>query len=121
MPRSSTSSRSSPHSSLSKYKPSTVVPYTPHIEQPTLGQTVKQGFGLGVGSGIGHVLVGRVFGVGSPTAPTVSPHQTSPPKKETCEFERKVFENCLINHRELCHNEQLSLTECLKLSKKDLE
>lgn len=117
MPRSSTPSRSSSVPMRPKYKPSSIVPYTPSVSQPTLGDTVKQGFGLGVGSGLGHALIGRMFGgIGSPTTPTVSPSQ-----KEPCEMERKSFDNCLLNNSDVCYNHQMALTQCLKLSKKDLE
>lgn len=120
MPRSSTPSRSSrPSLPTPVYKPSTVVPYTPPMTQPTFGQSIKDGVGLGIGSGIGHALVGRMFGIGSPTTPTVSPQP--PSSSKDCEAERKSFEVCLVHNSDVCHNQQLALTQCLQLSKKDHE
>lgn len=114
-------------SSSSRSTPRAVVPYRPplpptsvthHVDTSrTLGQSIKDGFGLGVGSGIGHAMVSRVFGLGSPTTPV---SQTQTPK-EPCEFERKAFELCLTSNNDTCHNKQFALTECLKLSKKDHE
>lgn len=101
-----------------KYKASSVVPYTP---QPTFGQSIKDGVGLGIGSGLGHALVGRMFGgLGSPTTP-VGVYPESPPTKEACKVERRAFESCLMSSPDICHTEQSSLTQCLHSSKKDLE
>lgn len=121
MPRTNSSSSRSSVPMIPKYKPSTVVPYTPPVTQPTFGQSIKDGVGLGIGSGIGHAIVGRMFGIGSPTTPTVSPHTATLPSKEPCDAERKSFEACLINGSDICHNKQMALTQCLQLSKKDLE
>lgn len=116
-------------SSSSRPTPKAVVPYrsspapilrhvpSPTFERPTLGQSMKDGFGLGVGSGLGHALVNRMFGLG---APTTTPSPQAPPK-EPCEFERRSFELCLTSNNDTCHNKQFALTECLRLSKKDRE
>jgi len=122
MPRSNSSSSRSSVPIVPKYKPSSVVPYTPPLTQPTFGQSVKDGVGLGIGSGIGHAIVGRLFGLGTPTTPTVSPHSTPlPAPKELCNAERKSFEACLLNGSDMCHNKQMALTQCLQLSNKDHE
>jgi hypothetical protein len=118
MPRSSSprSKSSTSHLPVPKPKPSSVVPFHPTVPttSPTLGQSMKDGFGLGLGSGIGHMVINRMFGPSYPVHPQPPPQNS---QKEPCEFERKVFENCILNKGEVCHNEQLSLTECLKLSK----
>jgi hypothetical protein len=92
------------------------------VSQPTLGETVKQGFGLGLGSGLGHVVINRMFGLGAPTNqihPSPAPSPSAP--KEPCEAERKSFESCLLNNSDVCYNQQAALTQCLHLSKKDHE
>ena len=78
---------------------------------------MKDGFGLGLGSGIGHMVINRMFGPSYPIHPQPPPN----PQKESCEAERKSFESCLLNASDVCHTEQLSLTQCLQLSKKDRE
>jgi hypothetical protein len=98
---------------------SPLAPTTPIPTTPTFGQSVKDGIGLGIGSGLGHAFVNRIFG---PTMPTVSSHGVPPtPPKEPCQAERKAFETCLLSNTDVCHNQQMSLTQCLQLSKKDLE
>lgn len=123
MPRSSSSTSSS--RSVVPYRPSAssapVVPHVPAIQQPTLGETVKQGFGLGVGSGLGHALVGRMFGIGAPTNQIHPAPSTPANAKGPCEAERKSFESCLLNNSDVCYNQQTALTQCLQLSKKDRE
>jgi hypothetical protein len=97
---------------IPKYKASSVVPYTP--THPTFGQSIKDGVGLGIGSGLGHALIGRMFGgLGSPT----EVH----PVKEACKVERRAFESCIMTNPDICQSEQSSLTHCLHSSKKDLE
>lgn len=53
---------------------------------PTLGQSMKDGFGLGVGSAIAHRLVAGIFG-----APTVAVAQAREPT---------AFEQCVAEHRD---------------------
>ncbi len=96
-------------------KPSAVVPF--HPTTPTFSQSIKDGVGLGIGSGIGHSLVNRIFGPSYPSHPTSVTQQQQQP----CDFERKAFEACLLNNMDVCHNQQLALSECLKLSKKGPE
>lgn len=54
---------------------------------PTLGQSIKDGFGLGIGSAIGHRIVSGIFG-----APTVN--VTTAPREPT------AFEKCISEHRD---------------------
>lgn len=109
MPRSSgssfkSSSRSSSSStptrsvssvpSVPKYQPSPVA-YT----TPTLGQSMKEGFGLGVGASIARNVVDRAFGAFTSTTPTTSTTSTSsqisshvPVQENT-----KLYEQCIEN------------------------
>lgn len=118
MPR-STSHSSSKSSSAHVPSPAFRNPYSSvgntnplPIEQPTLGQTIKQGFGFGAGSAIAH----RIFG----TTPTVVMPSTSDKKIESpCEKERIAFENCMKTKSsdDFCGNEQISYTQCLHIGK----
>lgn len=112
MPRSTShsSSKSSPvpvfrnpYSSVANTQPV-------HIEQPTLGQTLKQGFGFGAGSAIAH----RIFGA-TPTIQLPSNQKIESP----CEKERTAFENCMRTKSsdDFCGNEQISYTQCLHQGK----
>jgi hypothetical protein len=79
--------------------------------QMSLGSSIKDGIGLGIGSSLGHRIVGAFF----PTNSTVAPSPSLPEKKEPCYVERKAFENCLINESQFfCHDQQANLTACLK-------
>jgi hypothetical protein len=119
MPRSS--SHSSSHKSTPTHKPSAVVPFhnplssvgVPNrleIQQPTLGQSIKQGFGFGAGSAIAH----RFFGA-SPTI--LAPSQ--PEVKLPCDKERTAFENCMKTKStdDFCGDQQMAYTQCIRLSK----
>ncbi len=117
MPRSSSSSSSR---SIAPYRPSPApAPVVHHtVDRPTIGQSIKDGVGLGIGSGLGHALVNRMFGIGAPTNQIhPAPFTPSPPAKEPCEAERKSFESCLLNNSDVCYNQQTALTQCLQLSK----
>jgi hypothetical protein len=84
-----------------------------HIEQPTLGQSLKQGFGFGAGSAIAH----RIFGL----SPTLVGQSVSDKKVEsTCEKELTAFETCLKSKSsdDFCGEEQINLTRCLQKSPK---
>ncbi len=115
MPRSSSSSSSS--RSVVPYRSTASSPSVVHhaVERPTLGQSIKDGVGLGIGSGLGHALVGRMFGIGAPTN-QIHPYPSTI-AKEPCEAERKSFESCLLNNSDVCYNQQTALTQCLQLSK----
>jgi hypothetical protein len=116
MPRSSSSSSSK---SIAPYRPSPApAPVVHHaVERPTLGQSIKDGVGLGIGSGLGHALVNRMFGIGAPTNQIHPAPFTPTNAKEPCEAERKSFETCLLNNSDVCYNQQTALTQCLQLSK----
>ena len=82
------------------------------VEPPTLGQSLKQGFGFGAGSAIAH----RIFG----PSPVIQSVNASSDKKVTipCENERHAFETCIKTKSidDYCSSEQISYSHCLKLS-----
>lgn len=106
MPRANSSSRSPVP--RSPYKPATVAPPPKHIstpitpapvpttvhhtvEAPTLGQSMKQGFGWGMGSAIAH----RIFGA----TPVVN-HTTTMVVSSNPEYEKCMKES--FNDKEAC-------------------
>ncbi len=108
MPRSSSSQSKLPV----KHNPPQSSPSIPNrieIEQPTLGQTLKQGFGFGAGSAIAH----RLF----------NPFPTSAPsdkKSESpCEKERFAFETCMKTKsaEDFCGEQQMGYTQCLAIAR----
>ena len=68
-------SRVAPHSKVSSVMPA-----------PSLGQSIKDGIGLGIGSAIGHRIVSSIFG-----APTVSVAAQHVPT---------AFEKCIVENRD---------------------
>lgn len=67
--------------------PSVVNPIvvSPSVAKPSLMQTVKEGVGFGIGSAIGHRIIGGLFGPSSPQEP----------KRRLTEYEQ-----CLAEHRD---------------------
>lgn len=123
MPRSTQSKQAAPF----RYNPPKIsapppMKHTPapppaiHIPAPppqiSMMQSMKEGFGLGIGSSIAHNVVGRMFG-----APAYTPSQAKPQKP--CAAELKAFENCLLSEetRPFCGDQQHAYTECVKLNK----
>ena len=101
MPRLSSSSRpkspvrsnstvSKPTTSVSAYKPSSV-PAVYHTPQPTLLQSMKEGFGLGVGVSVARNLVDRAFGTVAASAPVAAV------QKSTVPYDSKLYEQCIEN------------------------
>jgi hypothetical protein len=88
------------------------IPMTPvQYPQMSFGQSMKDGFGLGVGSAIAQRMVGAFF----PTNRTAVVPEPSRMKQEACETQRTAFENCLLNESEyFCHEQQAILTQCLR-------
>lgn len=108
MPRSQSTSKSN-HSSVVPFRnPYSSVGNTSavHVEQPTLGQSIKQGFGFGAGSAIAH----RMFGM-TPTIIAPSDKKISNP----CDKELTAFTNCLktTSTDGFCGEEQIAYTKCL--------
>ncbi len=123
MPRSS--SRTQPYPKSSTLAPTPVFrnPYSSvgattsppshlTIEQPTLGQTIKQGFGFGAGSAIAHRILG-------PT-PTILQAPSDKKVEHPCEKELIAFESCMKTRStdDYCGNEQMAYTHCLRLESK---
>jgi hypothetical protein len=119
MPRSSSSSSS--HRTAPLSKPSAVVPFqnplssvsVPNrleIQQPTLGQSLKQGFGFGAGSAIAHRFFGATPTILAPSQPEVKP---------PCDKERTAFETCMKTKStdDFCGDQQMAYTQCIRLSK----
>jgi hypothetical protein len=81
--------------------------------QMSIGTSIKDGVGFGIGSALAHRMVGAFF----PTNRiAIAPEPAAQKQSESCETERRAFENCLINESEFfCHNQQESLTACLKI------
>jgi hypothetical protein len=81
---------------------------------PSFGQTMKEGFSLGVGSAIAHRVVGAIFG-----APTVNVSQTSTPIAHPCDKERFAFESCMKTQSmdTFCGQEQIAYTDCIHMTK----
>jgi hypothetical protein len=114
MPRTHTSSsthlsKSSPAPVVFQNPYSSVAPRPPIIEQPTLGQSIKQGFGFGAGSAIAH----RFFGA-TPTVVSVPDKKVQLP----CENERSAFESCLKSKTidDFCGEQQMAYTQCIRLT-----
>lgn len=122
MPRSTSSKQAAPF----RYNPPKIkmpnpppVPYKPAPspmvlpQAPTMMQSMKDGFGLGLGSSIAHNVVGRMFG-----APAYTPNRPTEPEKKPCANELREFENCLVSSdTTFCGDKQNAYVECIKLNK----
>lgn len=64
-----------------------MIPVPMSTAAPTIGQSMKDGFGLGFGSAIAHRMVSGIFG-----APTVN--TVAAPAQPT------AFEQCVAEHRD---------------------
>jgi hypothetical protein len=67
--------------------PSVASPSILQTHTPSLLQTVKEGVGFGIGSAIGHRIIGGLFGPSS--------SQSQEPKRRPTEYEQ-----CLAEHRD---------------------
>lgn len=107
MPRSSPPSKTKA-TPVAIRNPSSIASNSPSVfvEGPTLGQSLKQGFGFGAGSAIAHGMFG--------TTPTVV---ISNDKKieSTCEKERIAFETCVKDKstEDFCQKDQDFYKQCL--------
>jgi hypothetical protein len=73
-----------PSKSMSVSKPSSV--QTIQVQQPSLGESIKSGFGFGLGSSIAH----NIFGSRPAQAPAQSAPMTEPTKLTS-------YEQCLVD------------------------
>ena len=125
MPRSS----SQKSSSLSFPKPpppafrnpySSVGHPTPSATAPSFGQSMKDGFGLGVGSAIAQRVIGGLLG--APTVNVVNKTDQTQTQTQTkaspCEKEHIAFESCIKTHSvdTFCGQEQIELVNCIQVS-----
>ncbi len=69
-----------------KHTPAPVTLSVPAYQPPTIGQSIKDGFGLGVGVNLASRLVSEIFG--PPTVQTVQVPTVS------------AFEQCIAEHRD---------------------
>lgn len=118
------SSRKKPSQSLPTpvsppYAP--VAPSSPRLPvASSFGQTMKEGFGFGVGSAIAHRVVGSLLAPAVPiasAAPLPTPVQTLP--SYSCDTERSAFERCMKTQamESFCGQEQIAYTECIRMEK----
>lgn len=82
----------------------------------TLGQSVKEGFGLGVGSAVAHRVVASIFG--APTVNVVQPTSSARTNQHPCDKERIAFESCMKTQSidTFCGQEQIAYTDCIRMS-----
>lgn len=77
-----------PSKSMSVSKPSSV--QTIHVQQPTFGESLKSGFGFGIGSSIAH----NIFGSRPASTPAPAPVQSAPMADPT---KLTSYEQCLVD------------------------
>lgn len=85
-----------------------------HTPSSTMGQSIKDGIGLGVGSALAQRAVSAIFG--PPTVTTVSQLPSEP--NAPCISERNIFETCMRSQT-VCNNEFLAYSQCIKLQQKE--
>lgn len=82
-----------------------VIPPKPSVvsvQGPSIGQSIKDGFGIGIGSSIGRHLFESFF------------HRIEEPAKhEKCAIERREFENCMRTNSS-CEDRQITFQQCLQ-------
>ena len=145
MPRSSSSSRSSGSRSFSTFRPTkpSLPPPAPVIHRPspppaiytptpvpTLGQAIKEGFGLGIGMSVARNVVDRAFGAlgtafqQAPGAPRPFTGETLPPPATQKTSEEMIYTQCLaVSDAKRCSAlsdlERNEWLRCMKESKQD--
>ena len=121
MPRSSSTSRSSTKTNSHTTSPtvfrnpnSTVGHPVAPVTAPTFGQSMKDGFGLGIGSAIAQRVVGSILG--APTVNVVNQSEEKP-REHPCDKEFNAFENCIKTRsmEGFCDQEQSSLRSCIQV------
>jgi hypothetical protein len=85
-------------------------------QQPTLGQSMKEGFGLGVGVSVAQRLVDGVFGARPPAlAPAPAPVPQLP--VQPCAETLKALSACYKHFERDCPVELTAYMECMKAEK----
>ena len=89
-----------------------VVPL-PAFTQPSLMQTLKEGFAFGAGSSIARNVIDRVM----PAAQTLPPSRAC---HEPCLLELKEYENCILtqDNEAFCGYKRASYNDCKEKSEK---
>ena len=98
---------------MNAQKSSTMQP--PHISASaasapiSFGQSVKEGFGLGIGSAIGHRIIASLFASPPPSPP-------SPPSP--CAAQQTTFDTCIKEQKEvrICQEHLDALHKCFEQS-----
>ena len=80
------------------------LPPSIQVQQPSLMQTVKEGFAFGAGSSIAHSLINRYFNnIGTPTE-----------KVKPCESYLQAYDNCIINDTAYCGDKRDEYRRCMQ-------
>ena len=131
MPRSSSSSGArsySTHSKVSKVIPAAPAPAPFHatpptlsVERPTLGQSMKEGFGVGIGMSVARNLVDRWFAPSvPPSTPNPVPIMESSSSSKTlggCNRELQALNACLATEKGdgVCSDVLRSYSQCQEM------
>jgi len=115
MPRtSSTPNRAKPSSSSPAVfqNPYSSVAAHPPASTPTFGQTLKEGLAFGTGSALAHRFLNPF--------PQGNPAPSEQKQERPCSKELNAFETCMKTKSsdDFCGNEQISYTQCLRLTNK---
>ena len=96
-------------------KTNATTPLPPSVSSPSMGTLVKEGFAFGIGNAAAHRVVSSFFGPYQPVVPS------QPAVPQPCEKELATFDACMKSRTidEHCHEQQLSYTQCLRLSRGD--
>lgn len=88
----------------------------PAVPAPSFGTIAKEGFAFGVGNAAAHRVFSSLFG---PSQTVVVPSQ--PAVSQPCDKELAAFDACMKSRTidEHCHEQQLSYTQCLRLTRGD--
>jgi hypothetical protein len=93
-----------------------VQPQPISVPQPSFGQIVKEGFGLGAGQAIAHRAVSAILGPTQISVASAPPTETKI-SQSSCETERHQFESCLKSKSfdSDCDSQMFALKQCIQL------
>ncbi len=94
MPRSNTSAAPVAHSKVRSVVPAASLTPAP-ASAPTFGQSIKDGFGMGIGSAIGHRVIASIFGASS-----VAQREAQREPPVVAQREPTAFEQCIAENRD---------------------